>query len=228
MSKKLPHQISVEDLLASLETSDDTQELVNFTNDVPYFLSKFKLEAGDNLIRPALLYKLYKIYSEEPVSQVRFSVTCRDFVPRDGDYFKLNISPIKLIKLLNPTTNRNQISSASLKRRYEAFIESAKVTKGSRWVEGFMLYEVYRFNCIDNGIKSRIVYEQFIMISKLYFEHRRIGSSKGFWFKLDENTLDILPLEHQENIRNKRRMNDKERNKRSKASRKKNSEKKPS
>lgn len=212
MTKKLPFQISLEDLLSQLEHSTENpslDELISYTNDVPYFLSKFKLEAGDHFVRPSLLYKLYKIYSQNPLLQYEFSLTCGNFVPREGSYFKLNISPIKLTKILNPVTNHNQLSSASIKKHYEVFIEVAKITKGSKWVEGFMLYELYRFYCIDTGKAKRMRYENFVTISKLYFEHKRIGSSKGRWFKLDSQVLSILTPEHQEKVHARQRMDEK-------------------
>jgi len=212
--KKLPHNIDTEELLKALETAEDIQELVSFKNDVPLFLSKFKIEAGSNFILPRMLYKLYKLYSVDPVSQQVFSLSCSEFVPRKGHYFKLNITPLKVTKILTKPKNRNDISSSHFKKHYDKFIETANITKGTKWTEGFMLFEVYRFYCIDHKLHKRLTYENFVTISKMYFEHKRIGSSKGMWFKMDHDTLSILTPEHQQNVRNSRRMNDKEREKR--------------
>lgn len=208
MNKKLPHQISLEALLEALVNTEDTEELISYKNDVPMFLSKFKIEAGNHLVRPGLLYKLYKIYSEEPLTQRRFSDTAVEFIPKGSNYFKLNISPSKILAILNPKTNANYISSSSVKKHYESFIENAKVTKGTKWIEGFMFHEIYRFHCIDNNIHKRLRYEHFISISSMYFENRRIGSSKGKWYKLDPRILDILPLEHQQKVKNDRAMSE--------------------
>lgn len=208
MKNKLPHAINTEDLLKALETADDTIESISFKNDVPMFLSKFKLESGNNFIRPSLLYKLYKIYSQEPVSIKIFSRTCADFIPRTKHHFKLNISPVKLTKILNPPTNHNQTSSASIKNHYEAFIKNDEINKGDKWVEGFMFFEIYRFHCIDSKIMKRLRYEHFIVISKMYFDNKRIGSSKGVWFKLCPSVLEKIPPEHQQKVRNGRAMSD--------------------
>ena len=212
MSKKLPHQISLEALLEALEHTDDNpsiEELISYKDDIPLFLSKFKLEAGEYFVRPALLYKLYQIYSSSPLEIKTFSTRAADFVPRQGHYFKLNISPIKLTKILNPPTNHNQLSSASIKTHYEAFLEVAKITKGSRFIEGFLLYEIYRFYCIDNKIKTRLCYDNFISISALHFESKRIGESKGKWFKLNPEILDILGEEQILRVRERRKMKEK-------------------
>lgn len=210
MSKKLPHQITLEELLIALENTDDnTSELISYKNDVPNFLSKFKIEAGENFLRPRLLYKLYEIYSKEPVDKITFTKTCGDFIPFNGLYFKTNIAPVKLTKILTPQTNRNELSSASIKSHYEAFLKVAEITAGSKWVEGFMLYELYRFYCIDAKKAKRLRYENFVTISKLYFENKRIGESKGRWFKLHENVLDIFTDEHILKIKESRKMSDK-------------------
>ncbi len=212
MAKKLPFQISLEDLLAALETTEDNpglEELISYKNDVPHFLSKFKLQAGEHFVRPSLLYKLYKIYSNNPLTQTRFSLSCADFVPREGNYFKLNISPIKLTKILNPQTNHNTSSSAGIKKHYEAFLENNNIVKGSKWIEGHLFFEVYRFYCIDAKVGKRLKYEHFISISSLYFEYRRIGSSKGKWFKLKPEILDVLSEEHIAKMKESRKMSEK-------------------
>jgi hypothetical protein len=173
------------------------------------FLSKFKLESGDQFVRPSLLYKLYKIYSNNPLEQTAFSISCADFVPREGNYFKLNISPIKLTKILNPPTNHNQLSSLRVKKHYDKFLEVTKIIKGSRYVQGFLLYELYRFYCIDAKIGKRLRYENFISISCLHFETKRIGESKGKWFRIDPQVLDILGDEHIKKVIESRKMSEK-------------------
>lgn len=212
MSKKLPHQISLEELLEALEhTTDDVQELVSYKNDVPMFLSKFKLESGDNFVKSATLYKLYNIYSNEPVTRQVFTKTASEFVQFRDPYFRINISPIKLTKILNPQTNANFSSSSSIKKHYDAFIENCAITKGTKWTEGYLLFEVYRFYCIDTKKAKRLSYESFISICEMYFEHRRIGSNRGRWFKLDPDTLNVLTQEHIDKVRLGRKMSDKKR-----------------
>ena len=217
MTKKLPFQISLEDLLSQLETSDESpslDELISFRNDVPFFLSKFKMENGEHFVRSSILYKLYCIYSPNPLDRTAFTKEASNFIPFNTPYFKLNISPHKLIKILNPPTNINRMSSAHIKKHYEKFIEIAKITKGTKWVESYFFFEIYRFHCIDAKIKNKLRYEFFVTISKLYFEYRRIGSSKGVYFKLDPQLLSILSPEHQEKIRESRKMSEKNKQKR--------------
>lgn len=212
MTKKLPFQISLEDLLEALEHSTESpslDELISYTDDVPFFLSKFKIEAGEYFVRSSLLYKLYCIYSPSPVERKTFTKRAANFVPFNDPYFKLNISPIKLTKILNPPTNHNKLSSVSIKKHYETFLEVAKITKGSRFIEGFLLYEIYRYYCIDAKIMKRLKYEHFISISDLYFESKRIGESKGKWFKLDPEILDILGEEQILKVRERRKMSEK-------------------
>ena len=205
MSKKLPHQHDINDLLKALEElrDDDTSnELYSFENDVPAFLSKFKIEAGDYFIKPSLLYKLYKIFTKEHLNQTEFSISAGNFIPRTDYGFKLNISPQKIIKILNPPRNKNNIAKSSVLKHFVVFLKKMDIKKGNKWVESIVLHEIYRHYCIDNRIHKRLSYENFVSICKMNFEYRRIGSSKQNWLKLDPKTLDLLTPEVLERIRN--------------------------
>jgi len=209
MSKKLPHQISLEELLSSLEAvrddSDDNLDNLSYKNDVPAFLSKFKIEAGEYFVKPPLLYKLYHIFSPEPLSQQEFSIHVGHFIPRTNHGFKLNVPPQKLLKILNPPINQNYMASSSIQKHFATFLEKCKITKGPKWVESFLLLEVYRFYCIDNKVKKRIGIVNFTSICKLHFEFKRVGTSKGVCFKLNSDVLDVLTPEHIERIKNGRK-----------------------
>lgn len=212
MSKKLPHQHNIEDLLKALEdvkNDDISDELISFDNDVPFFLSKFKIENGKYTVRISLLYKLYKIYSKEPLKQNQFTRNVGNFVINDGHYFNINISPEKIIKILNPPQNRNEIARSAIHKHFTTFVENCKVKKGQKWIEAFLLFEVYRHYCIDKKIHKLMRYENFVSVCKLNFEHRRIGSSKGVWLKLDPEILSILTPELMEKIRERRKKDEK-------------------
>lgn len=212
---RLPFKISSEELLNSLESlPDDTEELVSYSTDVPIFLSKLKIETGEYLIRPILIYKLYKVFSKNPVSQVKFSFEAANFVLREGNYFKLNISYQAIIKILNPQVNRNKLSSHSVKKHFETFLKNTKTEKGPKWCESFLVFEVYRYYCIDNKIYHLLRYEDFVSMLKLHFEYKRVGKSKGVQFKLNTNLLEVLTLEYIEKIKLGRKKNERFKEKR--------------
>lgn len=209
MSKKLHHQLNTEDLLNALESTEESvidtiEDLTSYKNDVPLFLSKFKLEAGTFRVHRSIIYKLYRLFSEAPLGQSEFMHSCRDFIPKDDKYFNTNISPITLKKMLDPPKKTVHMSSIAIKKHYETFLELESVKKGTKWVEGALLYELYRFYCIDNNMRTRLTYKNFSVISQLYFETRRVTSSRVIYFKLGPETLNKLPPEHQQKVRNDR------------------------
>jgi hypothetical protein len=188
---KLPHHISTEDLLASLETAEDT-ETTEWSNDVPYFLSHFKFEQGQNKVKNNLIYRLYRLYSKKPVSQCEFSATVSQFIEYNGKYFKMNVKPMRIAKVVNTKVKDKKISIATnlvYKAKYEKFLKECDVKKGRTWVEGLILYEIYRHYAINNNFKSKLSQPCFILISKLYFKTKRIGESNAVWFNIDKEIV---------------------------------------
>lgn len=191
MTRRLPHNISTDDLLASLESAEDT-ETTEWSNDVPHFLSHFKFEQGAYKVRTALLYKLYKLYSKAPIRQWDFTNTTAQFIELKGDYLLLNTKPIRIAKVVNTKTvqsKRSVLASLTIKKHYEQFLRDSLVKKGTTWVEGVIFHEIYRHYCIDKKIQSRMIYTNFIKVTKLYFKCRRIGSSKAMWFAIDDELV---------------------------------------
>jgi hypothetical protein len=188
---RLPHHISTDDLLASLESAEDV-ETTEWTNDVPHFLSHFKFEQGTNKVRTSLLYKLYKLYSKAPLRQYDFSVTVSQFIELNNNYFSLNTKPVRIAKVVNTKVmepKHNVTTNMGIKKHYELFLRNTRVKKGTSWVEGLIFHEIYRHYCIDKKIKSRMSYINFIKIGKLYFTQKRIGSSKAVWFAIDNELV---------------------------------------
>lgn len=194
---RLPHHISDSDLLLALESADDT-ETTEWSNDVPHFLSHFKFEQGTYKVRSNLLYKLYKLYSKAPLRQTDFSMTANQFIEYRDNYYRLNVKPMQIAKVVNKKvqdTTLNFNANLSIKKHFEKFIRSADVKKGKTWVEGVILHEIYRHYCIDNKLKTRMIYKNFIKVAKLYFKPKRIGSSKAFWFSIDDEIVSRLLTE---------------------------------
>lgn len=191
---RLPHNISTDDLLASLENAEDT-ETTEWSNDVPHFLSHFKFEQGQHKVRSSLLYRLYKLYSKAPIRQYDFSVTVSQFIEIRKPYFFLNVKPMRIAKAVNTKTTqskRNVVANLTLKKHYEAFIRDVGAKKGTTWVEGVIFHEIYRHYCIDNKSKNKLSYINFIKVSKLYFKKKRIGESRAVWFAIDNEIVSRL------------------------------------
>ncbi len=201
MTKKLPFQIDLNDLLAQLETaSDDSIELTDYENDVPFFLSKFKIETGRYMIPAKTLYRLYRIYSKQPIDNTSFTKHAVNFIKYHDRYFYINIPVQKIIKILNPQTSQNIVTSFALKKHFETFLEKANVRKGDTWIDSKVLHEVYRHYCIDSKIQKRMKLQDFVILMKLHFENRIVN--RRTYFKLNKIVIDALPEETIQRIKN--------------------------
>lgn len=193
--RKLPQHISDEELLAALDSADDT-ETTEYSSDVPHFLAKFKIDQGSYKVRKSLLYKLYKLYSKEPLTRPMFSTTAAEFIPVSSkNYFSINIPAMKIANVVHTkkqSTKVNFNASLNVKKHYEKFILAVGMDKGTNWVQAEVLHEIYRFYCIDNRMKSRLIQTNFVTVSKLYFEHKRLTESRAMWFKVDKEIVDRL------------------------------------
>lgn len=192
--KKLPSHITNEELLAALESADEV-ESTNWENDVPHFLSKFKLDQGKFKVGSALLYKLYKLYSKAAVSRLTLTVSASQFIPYDGKHFLVNIPAMKIAKVVHTGRQERKVNfnaNDNIKKHYEQFVRVRRLSRGTTWVEGVLFHEIYRFYCIDTKQKSRLNYQNFTTVSKMYFKDKRIGSSKGYWYAIDGEAISRL------------------------------------
>jgi hypothetical protein len=219
MNKKLPSQLDSESLLAALDQSDTT-DINQWDNDIPLFISKYKLDAGPHRVPSITLYKVYLLFSKEPLTRKRFTDQCSLFIPFVGQAFRLNIEVKTLIKYLyTDKIGRTQraTTNVNLKTHVDKFIHKVQLEKGNSPVEADVLFEIYRLYCIDNKISNRLSKSTFTTIFKLYFKFKRIGSSRIAWFFVNKEIIDrLLTKDDIERVK---------RNKRSRSDRKK--EKKP-
>lgn len=198
-NKNLPFTISTEALLEALEGAEEIDTAKEWHNDVPVFLSRFKIEQGDYKVPRRLLHKLYKLYSSDPITFELFNRTLGTFFYTDDKGFcHVNIKPITIANLVYTKKKTDVVVSANpaIKKHFETFKHEIGLKKGTNWVEGDILYETYRFYCINKKIQKKLSYKNYIMICSLYFETKRSGSSTAKWFGIDRNAVDdILSVE---------------------------------
>ena len=71
--KQLPNNASLEELLKSIEESEE-KNVVGITDDVFSFLSHFNILPGENLVLTSVVFDLYKNWSKDPVSRTAFGL----------------------------------------------------------------------------------------------------------------------------------------------------------
>lgn len=195
---RLPHQISTQELLDSLEekkeqVSEENKLDFEFKNDVPKFLSHFKLEAGNNPVQKNLVRRLYLQYSKEKVDPKEFGSSICIFVQHTKHNYLLNITQVELYKLLvgKPKLNRFNIGVPSTRKHFETFLEDTKIVSGNRWIMTKFIYAIYVKYCRANRKLVRFTNNNFARICRLYFEYKQ-SMRNDIYIKVNENILENL------------------------------------
>ena len=195
--KKSTTEMTEKELL-DLVSKDSDIILYNWPNDVMEFISVYNIKSGKEEIASKLLYKLYKLWSKQPVKKRTFAMTFTDLFPSINS---IDGTKYNLILLLDK-------KAINLKQEAYNFIKKNDKTKEKGWMEHFEKY-LYFFS-IKSGslfIKDSVLYklysrwygkkrrplgfDQFNNYCKLYFKNKLIKTN--YWFAVDKyikNHLD--------------------------------------
>jgi hypothetical protein len=217
--KKLPSQASYEELLAALtESEEETQdeapeadEVLEFSNNVVPFLSHYQIIPGEFPVTKSLLYKLYRMYSIDPVPQLVFHRIVGEYLPkysnRSGRFYRINIDQFKIsneIFKLHQKPKVDKVKSPKWRKRFEAFLKEKNITAGDFWVAGFVIYEIYLDFNRERKKKPVFSYESFHGMLKEYFKNQRKTSNRSLWFKVNETPATYFNREQLNEIQARR------------------------
>lgn len=203
--KKAITQLTESELLDLIKSEPSSITLYEWPTDVMQFISVYNLKSGTERITTKLLYKLYKLWSKNPVPRKTLTTTLMDLFPSD------RIGESHLILLNKETLNIKQETLKYLKKHNK--------TKDKGWMEHFTKY-LHEY-CIESGcfyIKDTVLYNlydkwcykkrsplalaQFNNFCKLYFKNKFI--KKNYWFAVDEKIQKYLTEDLIKEMRDKR------------------------
>lgn len=209
MTKKLPHQISTEDLLKSLADNPELESQptdldFEYRNDVPQFLSHFKIEAGEFPVKKHLIRRLYLQYTKHKVSPHSFGVSVTTFVQFDVQNYFINIPQAEIYKLVTKKQykpNRYSPSNPTTVKHYETFLKDVGLIKGNRWIKIHYLFYLYSRYCKQNRKSHRFKLKMFTRITKMYFDSKR---TTHYWthIKVDESIMNLFNEQELEMLKN--------------------------
>lgn len=209
--KTLPSQLSYEELMEAMEDAPEVEgEVLEHTEDVVPFLSSYNVTPGDHLVSKRLLYKLYRTYSKNPVPQQPFILQVGDFVATKfaggRPFFCLNQDNFAISTAIFKNEKRiEKTKSLTYQKHFQWFLTGRGVKKGSKWVEGFILFYIYRDFCKSHRINPKLGYENFHKFLKLHFKFRRLRENRSLWFQVDSTTHSILEESEKDVIRESRK-----------------------
>lgn len=215
MKKKLPHEFSIEDLLASLETdNEDIETSYEFDSPVLSFIQAFNIVAGEEMVSDDVLYQLFRQWHRQGAwTKKTFNVQLAKYIPfeqKGHKFYKVNKSILYIAQKVNEIVRKKQKDkrkSITWQKHFERFVADTQLEKGNKiWVEADILYYVYN-RWLDTQSRSKgTVYIKFLDIMTLYFE-RKIGVSFSNlnWFYVSRNIAKLITKEEVERWREGRK-----------------------
>lgn len=204
---------SIDELLELLndEEIEEGVEGVYFHN-VLSFISKYNIKDGDRPVPEPTLYRLYKATTPNPVDKKEFAeVFSSVFVRRVSGptkYYKLDTDSINLANEAFSLINEKKRGKMLTKRKVQAFqtfISNKNLKKGACWIEGFILFEVFKKGYTDHGRAVPLGYREFFNLCKLSFPHKRITENRSLWFGVNYDISETLSEAHKERVKKNRR-----------------------
>ena len=210
-SSKPLNKVSDEELLKILEESgseklDITKDItkprhseeVLYENDVLIFLSELNLEPGTNRVRSNVFYKLYKMWSKNPVDKFKFYRELSGYIPTVQGCVYLNLDVIKVksktIEFYNKKPNR--VSRTFKKQHIDEFLKYYKITPGATWVSAQLLGFLYSKWTYDEN-KYQMAHHNFVAHMEIYFD-KRITHNEYVFFAVSNNIKNIVKGVHNE------------------------------
>lgn len=198
MSKKLPHQVSDQDLLDLIEKDKDlkVETLATNHNDVYDFIYANRLVKGNNIVTSKLLYKLYRNWSKNPVTRKTFSgdvaYLIENIHSNGQNNFKLNLNEnIILKKTLEHTKKLDKTHSKPYKTHFDNYLNRYNIKSGTFYVKDTVLYNLYDKWTYENKKKHSLNIINFKNFCKLYFPKYRV-IKKVWWFPIDDSIIKYL------------------------------------
>jgi hypothetical protein len=205
MPKLLPSQLSDEEILALFEAEDSPEpvaEIFEYKDDIVPFLSFYQITPGDTPVKKKLLYKLYKTYSKQPLDELNFNVQAGNYLAPSNQYYHINIDTFAISKqIYEAEKKRDKTKSLSYQKHFNWFMEQARVERGRQWIEGFILFYIYKDFCKQRRVHPKLGYVNFHKFLKLHFQYRRVSENRALWFRVDEKTATTFSEEDCDKIR---------------------------
>ena len=205
--KILPSQLSYEELINLLDSSEpEKEEILEYMNDIVPFLTNYGITPGDSPVSKKLLYKLYKTYSKNPDSQSSFNTKVGEYITdKSSTYYYINKDNFAISKYIyKEVEKKDKTKSLTYQKHFNWFMQEREIKAGHKWLEGFILFFIYKDFCKSRKINNKLGYVNYHKFLKIHFQYKRVNGNRSLWFKIDENTYNLLSEEEKNVIREAR------------------------
>lgn len=202
-----------EELLKLLEEAPDVEvDIDGHTNTVVPFILRYNIKEGEHRVTSNLIYKLYKAYTKDPLPKREFTRIFKDYfvehMTGSTRYYMLNEPAIRVsdwhLKLLKKQPKRDRTKNPKYIENFQSFLRTHGIEKGNTWVEGFVLYEVYKQKYRKQHTKPMLSYNVFYKLLNLSFESKRLTENRGAWFGVNDSFKKYISDKEIEKVRKSR------------------------
>lgn len=208
--KKSITELSEKELLDLLGSNPDQLKIYEWNTDIMEFISVYNLKSGNEYITTKLLYRLYCLWSKNPVKRKTLTNTLMDLFPsvRTGDshVVLLNKSAMNLKEeAYLYIKSKNKIKNRNYKDHFDSYINHYSIKNGGLFIKDTVLYNLYDKWCYKK--RHPLSFKQFNNFCKLYFKEKLID--KHYWFSVDESiktylTEDLINEMKKKNVQKKK------------------------
>jgi hypothetical protein len=207
-TKILPSQLSYEELINLLDSNEQepTNEILEYMNDVVPFLTNYGITPGETPVSKKLLYKLYKTYSKNPIQSFEFNSKVGEYITeKTNQYYYINKDNFAISAYIyQESQKKDKTKSLTYQKHFNWFISERQLSSGNKWLEGFILFFIYKDFCKSRRINPKLGYVNYHKFLKLHFQYKRIKGNRSLWFKIDMDTYNLLNEEEKNVIREAR------------------------
>jgi hypothetical protein len=193
--KKQPNQLTDDELLATINDAANPEPIEKPTeHSVLQFLADMSIYPGTNYIRGTLLYKLYKQYTESPVTTMEFHTLLKgylEYTEATGPVlFQLNRHAFELTKqladFLVKKNKLKKVNTRHYRKHFEDYLAAYSIKKGTQYIQAavlFFLYDKWQYN---RKTRTRLNFATFNAMMKLYYKTKRTVNV-WLWIQIDKD-----------------------------------------
>lgn len=202
-------KISDEELLKLLETAEEAEGPIEYTNNVIPFLTKYNIVPGEEEVPASILYKLYREFTREPVERHLFIRYINEILVEKGDhrkpYYTINLSAMRISKeYYKLLCEKEKKQTYKHIQHIRNFIEMYELEDGDNWVISSELYMLYRLRFLKTKKRAKLSIEQFVQQMKVMFNYKYDEKKRGYWFAVNEKYKELISPEDKKRLEQSR------------------------
>jgi hypothetical protein len=207
--KRTLSDYTTEELEKALEQSPKSQESTQeYETDVPQFLAFYKIKPGKDLVNKRTIFKLYKCWSQDPLTIHKFGTQMNEFIPfhhiNNQLFYHLNKKAIDISKeaynyLLAHTHDRIKIPAWKI--HFDKYLRHYNIRSGDLFIPAYVLHNLYDKFVYETNKRFRLGYDQFLNFCRLYFMNEKLTRQQLVYFGVNKSIMEFITDEQIKQLR---------------------------